>query len=36
MISLLLMSTEELGLPAYMKYDIEAFLPGNQFYGEVS
>lgn len=29
------MSTEELGAPAYRKYDIEAWLPGNQFYGEV-
>jgi seryl-tRNA synthetase len=30
------MSTEELGAPAYRKYDIEAWLPGNEFYGEVT
>lgn len=29
------MSTQELGSPAYKKYDIEAWMPGNQFYGEV-
>jgi seryl-tRNA synthetase len=29
------MSTEELGPPAYRKFDIEAWMPGNQFYGEV-
>ena len=29
------MSTQELGSPAYRKYDIEAWMPGNQFYGEV-
>lgn len=30
------MSTQELGAPAYKKYDIEAWMPGTQFYGEVS
>ena len=30
------MSTQELGSPAYRKYDIEAWMPGNQFYGEVN
>ncbi len=30
------MSTHELGSPALKKYDIEAWMPGNQFYGEVS
>ena len=30
------MSSEELGSPAYRKYDIEAWMPGNQFYGEIS
>ena len=29
------MSSQELGSPAYMKYDIESWMPGNQFYGEV-
>jgi len=29
------MSTQELGSPAYRKYDIEAWMPGNQFFGEV-
>jgi len=29
------MSTQELGSPAYRKYDIEAWMPGKQFYGEV-
>jgi seryl-tRNA synthetase len=29
------MSSQELGSPAFMKYDIEAWMPGNQFYGEV-
>lgn len=29
------MSTQELGAPAHRKYDIEAWMPGNQFYGEV-
>ena len=29
------MSSEELGAPAYRKYDIEAWMPGNEFYGEV-
>lgn len=30
------MSTQELGAPAYKKYDIEAWMPGTQFYGEIS
>lgn len=30
------MATHELGSPAYKKYDIEAWMPGNQFYGEIS
>ncbi|XP_027854961.1 serine--tRNA ligase, mitochondrial isoform X2 [Xiphophorus couchianus] len=30
------MPTEELGLPAYRKYDIEAWMPGRNSYGEVS
>lgn len=30
------MSTHELGSPAFKKYDIEAWMPGNQFYGEIS
>jgi seryl-tRNA synthetase len=30
------MSTEELGAPAYRKYDIEAWMPGTEFYGEVA
>lgn len=29
------MSTEELGAPAYHKYDLEAWLPGRGGYGEV-
>jgi seryl-tRNA synthetase len=29
------MSSEELGSPAYTKYDIEAWMPGTEFYGEV-
>lgn len=29
------MSSQELGAPACKKYDIEAWMPGNQFYGEV-
>ncbi len=29
------MATHELGSSAYKKYDIEAWMPGNQFYGEV-
>lgn len=29
------MPTLELGSPAYKKYDIEAWMPGTQFYGEV-
>ncbi|RNA08709.1 serine--tRNA mitochondrial-like [Brachionus plicatilis] len=30
------MPTHELGSPAFKKYDIEAWMPGNQFYGEIS
>ena len=30
------MPTEELGAPAYRKYDIEAWMPGKKEYGEVS
>jgi hypothetical protein len=30
------MSSHELGSPAFKKYDIEAWMPGNQFYGEVN
>ncbi|XP_029475708.1 serine--tRNA ligase, mitochondrial [Rhinatrema bivittatum] len=30
------MPTEELGLPAYRKYDIEAWMPGRGTYGEIS
>jgi len=30
------MSTEELGSPAFMKYDVEAWMPANEFYGEIS
>jgi seryl-tRNA synthetase len=30
------MPTEELGAPAYRKYDIEAWMPGRGSYGEVS
>ncbi|KAM9325262.1 serine--tRNA ligase, mitochondrial [Gastrophryne carolinensis] len=30
------MPTEELGLPAYRKYDIEAWMPGRGKYGEIS
>ncbi len=29
------MSTEELGAPAYRKVDIEAWMPGKQDWGEV-
>ena len=29
------MSSEELGSPAYKKYDIEGWMAGNKFYGEV-
>ncbi|NXF14135.1 SYSM protein, partial [Smithornis capensis] len=29
------MPTEELGLPAYRKFDIEAWMPGRGKYGEV-
>ena len=30
------MPSEELGLPAYKKYDIEAWMPYTQRYGEIS
>lgn len=30
------MPTQELGAPAYRKYDIEAWMPGRGSYGEVS
>ncbi|XP_078462441.1 serine--tRNA ligase, mitochondrial [Lampetra planeri] len=30
------MPTEELGLPAYRKYDIEAWMPGREKFGEIS
>lgn len=30
------MPTEELGLPAYRKFDIEAWMPGRDKFGEVS
>ena len=30
------MPTEELGAPAYRKYDIEAWMPGKGEYGEAS
>jgi seryl-tRNA synthetase len=30
------MPTEELGLPAFRKYDIEAWMPYTQRYGEIS
>jgi seryl-tRNA synthetase len=30
------MPSEELGLPAYRKYDIEAWMPHSQRYGEIS
>lgn len=30
------MSSHELGSPAFKKYDVEAWMPGNQFYGEIS
>jgi len=29
------MPTEELGAPAYRKYDMETWLPAKQFWGEV-
>ncbi|NWH67818.1 SYSM protein, partial [Geococcyx californianus] len=29
------MPTQELGLPAYRKFDIEAWMPGRGKYGEV-
>lgn len=34
--SVLDMPTEELGLPAYRKFDIEAWMPGRDKFGEVS
>lgn len=30
------MPTEELGTPAYHKYDLEAWMPGRKEFGEVS
>lgn len=30
------MPSEELGLSAYRKYDIETWMPAKEFYGEVS
>lgn len=30
------MPTQELGLPAYRKFDIEAWMPGRGCFGEVS
>lgn len=33
--SVLDMPTQELGLPAYRKFDIEAWMPGRGKYGEV-
>lgn len=33
--SILDMPTEELGLPAYRKFDIEAWMPGRGKFGEV-
>ena len=30
------MATSELGGPAYRKYDIEAWMPGREEYGEVT
>ena len=30
------MPTQELGLPAYRKYDIETWMPYNKKYGEIS
>ncbi|XP_061452899.1 serine--tRNA ligase, mitochondrial [Rhineura floridana] len=30
------MPTEELGLPAYRKFDVEAWMPGRDSYGEIS
>jgi seryl-tRNA synthetase len=29
------MPSEELGAPAYIKYDMEAWMPGRNSYGEV-
>ena len=29
------MPSQELGAPAYRKYDIETWLPAKQFWGEV-
>ena len=36
LLRLLDMPSEELGLPAYRKYDIEAWMPFNKTYGEIS
>lgn len=30
------MATHDLGAPAYRKYDIEAWMPGMERYGEIS
>lgn len=30
------MPTEELGAPAYRKYDVEVWMPGREDFGEVS
>ena len=30
------MASQELGAPAYRKYDMEAWMPAKQFWGEVS
>jgi len=30
------MPSQELGASAYRKYDMEAWLPGKEFWGEVS
>ena len=30
------MASHDLGAPAYRKYDIEAWMPGMQRYGEIS
>ena len=29
------MATQELGIPAYRKYDVEVWMPGRNEYGEV-
>lgn len=34
--SVLDMSTEELGAPAYRKFDVEVWMPGRGCYGEVT